>query len=221
MQPCGCPDPEVLGCQCSFEDSNTIAWAGSGSPGDPKVASVIIDPDPENTLEETANGLLNNPLGATFRCLGGKHADGPSPAWDLTTNTYQDWGGNDFTKKTYTKLGSAAETDLVILFQVTAYLLDTGQAGSCLVEVGMDVGGADFGSRPFGLTWSTVLASQSVGEGLFTHYSGYVAAGGIASGAVDIQLRGRIAESDHQVRVNNNSGYHILVFEVPATLTFT
>ncbi|QIW87627.1 putative tail fiber protein [Agrobacterium phage OLIVR4] len=39
-------------------DSPTIAFGGDGSAGDPLTASVKLDPDPDNLITETANGLI-------------------------------------------------------------------------------------------------------------------------------------------------------------------
>jgi hypothetical protein len=56
--PCGCPDPEVLGCQCIEEATSTITPSGAGSVGDPRVHDVNLDPDTRNAIEDTGTGLL-------------------------------------------------------------------------------------------------------------------------------------------------------------------
>lgn len=58
-RPCSeCVDPEVTGCQCSFDNSDSILVPGAGTPGDPFIPEANIDPDAGNRLEVSASGLL-------------------------------------------------------------------------------------------------------------------------------------------------------------------
>lgn len=71
---CGNSDV-AAGCLCSFEDSDSIVWEGSGSPTNPFVATVNLDPDPDNAASSGVNGLLveipalilNPPRGRVYR----------------------------------------------------------------------------------------------------------------------------------------------------------
>lgn len=58
-RPCAdCVDPEVTGCQCSMDSSDTVLVTGSGSVADPFVPAANLDPDSGNNLSESASGLL-------------------------------------------------------------------------------------------------------------------------------------------------------------------
>jgi hypothetical protein len=204
------------------EDSDTIKWSGAGSSSSKWKVDAIIDPLARNLLSKSSSGLLVDPndIPDFMRILGGNYGDGPSPGWVLSGDTYEDWGGTDFTRKSFTKVGSDSETDLLILFAVSGFLIDTGQTGSCVVDVGVEVGaGNDVGTRPFGLSWPTAVNAD--GSQMYEHYTNFVAESDVPAGALNIQLRGKIRESDHQFKADLNSGFAFLVIEVPASVTFS
>lgn len=60
--PCNCPDPEVLGCQCSGESSTSISLSGAATPGNPWNWTVILDPSGDNISSISASGLLTDPV---------------------------------------------------------------------------------------------------------------------------------------------------------------
>lgn len=58
MARCGCVAASTAGCQCAFDDSTCVNVIGVGSPGDPIIAQLTVDPDPRNLAECGASGLL-------------------------------------------------------------------------------------------------------------------------------------------------------------------
>ena len=60
--PCNCPDPEVLGCQCSGESTDSIAVTGAATPANPWHWDIVLDPDPDNIATISASGLLVDPV---------------------------------------------------------------------------------------------------------------------------------------------------------------
>lgn len=62
-----CIDPEVTGCQCALEGSETVAVTGSGDPGDPFIPAAILDPDADNRIVESASGLAYFPSAGESR----------------------------------------------------------------------------------------------------------------------------------------------------------
>lgn len=57
-RPCqDCIDAGITGCQCSFIDSETIAFTGSGDAGDSFVSTAIVSTDANNRLEARSSGL--------------------------------------------------------------------------------------------------------------------------------------------------------------------
>lgn len=68
MSRCRCDPNVVAECLCSFVDSTSINFSGSGSTGSPFTGAVILDPDAGNQAEITASGLLvpSNPYTQTY-----------------------------------------------------------------------------------------------------------------------------------------------------------
>ncbi len=57
-RPCAdCVDPEVLGCQCSEDDSDTVSVSGDGSGGNPFVHSVKVSADANNAVVAEGDGI--------------------------------------------------------------------------------------------------------------------------------------------------------------------
>lgn len=92
---CGNSDV-AAGCLCSFEDSDSIVWSGSGSPTVPFVATANLDPDPDNALSSGVNGLLveipalilNPPRGRVYRTTTQAISSGVATAVIFTSEDY-------------------------------------------------------------------------------------------------------------------------------------
>lgn len=99
MGRCSCSESAAAGCQCAFDDTNSIDVAGSGASGDPFSANVNIDPDADNLASITAQGLLvlDGPadiemIGVTaLTYIGSSPAVGTTDVWKMQS------GQNTFT----------------------------------------------------------------------------------------------------------------------------
>jgi hypothetical protein len=275
--PCGgdCIDPEVTGCQCGMGDTPSIAWTGSGAEGDLFAADVQIDPDPDNPLEE-ASGLLVNPA-KLHRTLGGFISETLPGTWTTGSATYVDWGGADVTLKEFTKLGGAAETDILVMYALTAYVTG-GNNGTSEFATAVRIDGTDYDGSRWPISWpvdeisigaalatlnDTVSEAQGdntvvvpgasysqadeqefradavlkinqlvnlvndirsavigIGDNPWAHKVGFAAAGGIPSGAFDVELRAKKLAGDNDIGVDTRCDFSYIVYEVPAGVTF-
>lgn len=91
MSRCGCDDVGLVGCQCIVDDSDCIEVAGTGISADPYIFSPVLDPDPDNLLACSVNGLtamLPSSLVDPPRARVGLDSDFAIP---ISTLTAIDW----------------------------------------------------------------------------------------------------------------------------------
>lgn len=144
------------------------------------------------------------------RWIGGNQVT--LPTWDTEATSYADLGGDDVTRKVFTK--RAADTDLVVVWWWDGFRVDatsSGGAGSFTTETGIEIDSSDNGAKPY--RWNANSDHRIV--------SGFTAIAGVGSGSRSVQIRVRNVEAGHSLETNNSGQAGFLVFELPASLSFS